>query len=390
MTAIGIIGAGIAGLSLALALRQNGVGTVTVLERAEKPQSEMGPAQSQLLILSPNATRVLRALGLREAMEQLAEVPLALRQRVGHNGFLMSDLPLGSLSEDRFGAGFHTMAYPLLKTLLEEEALAAGVTVEYGTNVLAASFASLQLANALPKRFDLIVCAQGADSTLRVSGVPAQNDVTQRGWLWRAQVPFDAVPESLQQPALSYWLGSGGYVFHGVSSTRRRLYLEACSATASAAKPPLADTFSTWQQSIVQMLRAADSIHREPLLDFAPPDALCNRSMALIGDAAHPMAPHLQQDAALALEDAWVLSRFIDQHEDDPARACAEYQRYRLKRVTLMTERAWSEGQRRMAGPGLGRTLAAVGSSLSSRFLPELAMQRLDWIYRYDCIRGFE
>ncbi len=390
MVDIGIVGAGIAGLSLALALRHNGLGPVQVYEREGQDSLCSQPASNQWLSISPNGTRVLRALGLRQALDLVAEIPQALRQRVGSNGFLMSDLPLGQLSEDRFGAAFFTLEYQQLRTLLLQAARSAGINVAYEHDCVGIQGQGLQFANRPTQSHQLVVGADGPDSILRTGSMATAQPPVASGLLWHAQVPFSAVPESLQQPALSYWLGPGRYLFHGVQVQQQRLHLTACAQPLEPGKDDLPSVFSSWQSSLRDMLAAAQNVHCEPLLRHAAPTAVSAGAVALIGDAGHPMAPHLDQGACLALEDSWVLSRFIDQLEEQPQQACAQYQRYRLKRVTLMADRAWEEGRRRMANPGLGRTLDQLRNSLSSRFLPELAMQRLDWIYRYDCIRGFE
>ncbi|MGI9326660.1 MAG: FAD-dependent oxidoreductase [Pseudomonadales bacterium] len=390
MTDVGIVGAGVAGLSLALALRQNGLGPVRVYEREGQDSLESQLVTGQWLSISPNGTRVLRALGLRQALDRIAEVPQALRQRVGSNGFLMSDLPLGKLSEDRFGAAFLTLEYQQLRTLLLEAARNADISIAYQHECVGIQGQTLKFTSQPNQNHQLIVGADGPDSSLRTGSMATQQPPLASGWLWHAQVPFAAVPESLQQPALSYWLGPGRYLFHGVQVQQQRLHLTACTQQLEVSTDDLPGVFASWQSSLRGMLAAAQNVHCEPLLRHPAPTAVSAGTVALIGDAGHPMAPHLDQGACLALEDAWVLSRFIDQHEEQPQQACGQYQRYRLKRVTLMADRAWEEGRRRMAHPGLGRTLDQLRSSLGSRFLPELAMQRLDWIYRYDCIRGFE
>lgn len=395
MNGIGIVGAGIAGLSLAIALRQAGIEQVTLYD-ADMPASSNSPAESELprslLSISPNGTRVLRALGLRGALEALAEQPFALHQRSGGNGFLLSELPLGDLSAERYGAPFLHIGYETLRSLLLQTAAAEGVQVEGARTCIGQGAGELIFDDAQTRRHSLIAAADGTASVLR-SGIaaPAQQPAV-IGHQWQAQVPLQAVPESLRQNNVTLWLGPDQYVAHRVSLKHQRLYLSACTSQPLPDPEPsqFIARFRSWQPQLAGLLRNAVNHRITPLLEYPPPEALSAGNLALIGNAAHPMTPHLDQAASLALEDAWVLSRFIDQHEEDATMACAQYERYRLKRVRLFVERSAAEGAQRMATSGVQRSMTRLKTSLTSRFLPELAMQRLDWIYRYDCIRGFE
>ena len=125
----------------------------------------------------------------------------------------------------------------------------------------------------------------------------------------------------------------------------------------------------------------------EPSADFA--DYWFAEKLVLLGGAchAHPCFPDL--NASAALEDAWVLSRMMERWEESPHEGFADYERYRKPRARRL--RAFSMAERAtLAEPsGLAAWQRNLKWSLTSRFLPEIAMQRLDWLYGYDCIKGF-
>ncbi|MFK7915637.1 MAG: FAD-dependent monooxygenase [Pseudomonadales bacterium] len=386
---IAIVGAGLAGLALAIALRNSGIENVTLFE--QRAPEALATAPSTPIMLPPNATRVLRALGLRAELERIAYQPRSLQQRGGTSGFLMSELPLGDLAVNRYGAPYLVADYEALRSIMLAQAHALGVTIEFSRTCVGRQRQRAIFNDTNSHSARLLVGADGVSSVLRDSLAAASQQLPGAGWQWSGQLPLEAVPESLQALALTLWLGNRGYVSHCVTADQKHWYWRACLLQHNQEQPSaLLDAFGGWQPMLVKLLADTREPRREALRQCEAATALHDGGFALIGDAGHPIAPHLEQDAGLALEDAWVLSRFIDQLEHDPVAACGEYQRFRLKRVQLMAQRAQAEGARRAAGASMSRALDRAKVSLTSRFLPELAMQRLDWMYRYDCIRGFE
>ena len=97
------------------------------------------------------------------------------------------------------------------------------------------------------------------------------------------------------------------------------------------------------------------------MLGSTAPDWAAGR-IALVGGAAHAPLPELRQDSSAAIEDAWVLSRLLDQWEDDPVSALRDYHRYREPRGRqLATFEAWYRGavDRGEANPTLPADQAA-------------------------------
>ncbi|MFM8353893.1 MAG: FAD-dependent monooxygenase [Gammaproteobacteria bacterium] len=130
-------------------------------------------------------------------------------------------------------------------------------------------------------------------------------------------------------------------------------------------------------------------MHCWALHDHPPLPAWHSGRVALLGDACHPMLPYLAQGAAMAIEDAWVLARMLDQWDEDPVAALGEYSRYRQPRATRVQAASREQGtefHRTDRWQILKRNLTL---GFGSRYLPELAMQRFDWLHGYDCVKGF-
>ena len=385
MLSIGVIGAGVGGLTAALALREAGFSDIAVYE-AGSP----GRAASMDLILPPNATRVLHALGLKDELQGISGHPQFQLHRTWRSGFLLSQRPLGQFAEDRYGAPHCVVDHvALLGMLLEACAThAIGVIGERACTDLAqtgnrvvAAFGDLQATH------DVLIGCDGADSRLRnrLNYPDAVTHPDQTAWWGTA--PIAAVPRSLAGNAITTWLGPRQFLTHWPSPDGQHI---AYLALLKDAAPDLSAAFADWHPGLTTLFNAGHAPRSAPVREHEPITQWYDRRVVLLGDACHALPPHLQQGAALAMEDAWVLSRMLERWEDDPAAGFNEYQRYRKARVTRMRrasrfhEAQWTVDSPRQA------LVRNIKLSLGSRFLPEMAMAQLDWLYGYDCIRGFE
>ena len=384
-----IVGAGLAGLSLALALHEAGIDDVLLLEALAPGTSPTvaTAAAARPLLLTPNATRVLHALGLRDFLAREAEQPVALQRRAA-NGFLLTDVPLAALAGQRFGAPLYHIDYEALRSELLERVHATATVLRFGTEVQSCAGTTAELTDGACVAARLLVSAHGAGEARSAQLPPAAQTPGDR-W-WQAQLPFDRVASGMRVPLLASWQAQGAYLHLARNAAREALWLGGCTRGVDGASTPGAImAHARWPSALQQLLRRATHLEHGAITTAPAPTALCDGAHARIGDAAHRLPPHLDQSAALALEDSWVLARFIDQHDDAPARACSEYQRYRLRRVQRMFAAAELSWARACEPRRLQRFARQVSATLTGRFLPELAMQELDWIYRYDCIRGF-
>src|SRR6478736_3342588 len=163
-----VAGAGIGGLTAAIALARAGM-RVTVLEQAQKLE-ETGAG----LQLSPNASRVLIALGLRDRIESTAVKPLAIRVMAGGSGREIARIPLGDEAERRYGAPYWSIHRGDLQAVLADAAndtldvtLELGVPVEeFAAHVRGVSVLGRRGAQVLDERAIALIGAAGIWSTV--------------------------------------------------------------------------------------------------------------------------------------------------------------------------------------------------------------------------------
>lgn len=399
MAAIGIVGGGIGGLTLALACREAGFADITVYEQsaAAAADAEVSGAGIQL---SPNATRVLQALGLKEALAAAAFYPQAVHLRGWRSGYLVASRPLGQFSQARYGAPYYHVHRGDLQRLLWQAAADRGVRLESGRSCRGADATGPSIEfDGDTAHHDVVVGCDGIHSVVRNAVVDAEAPRFTGHVAWRGMVPASRLGKAAPSPTVTAWLGSGShfvnYYVRGGESVNFVGVVESAGWHDESWRQPgavaeLAADFAAWHPQVRALIEAADTAFKWALYEREPLTTWTRGAVTLLGDACHPMLPYLAQGAAMAIEDAWVLSRMLERWEDQPATGCAEYERYRRPRTARVQLRSRLQGEEyhlRGRWPVWKRNLTLA---LGSRYLPEIAMQRFDWLHGYDCIRGFE
>lgn len=324
-----ILGGGIGGLVLALALKQFGLGA-TVCERAPVLR-EVGAG----LLLTPNATWILKHLGLLEAVKAKGHLTTSWRI-LGRDGRVLQcfrpdaqDVPSINIARAALLHELELQA-PASHLLLGHEAIDME---QCGDGTLTVRFA-----NGSQRRCRLLVGADGGRSIVRrtiFSAAPPRYC----GYVgWRALV--DGVPPGWNHGAVSESWGEGcRFGIAPVSHERTYWYAtenvpEGWSIPVGERKEYLLKKFRTWHDPARALIDATpeERILLNDISDHTSLPQWYRRNVALLGDAAHLMSPNLGQGAAMALEDAWVLAGCLSRFGVN-ARALKEYQRLRKWRA---------------------------------------------------------
>jgi 2-polyprenyl-6-methoxyphenol hydroxylase-like FAD-dependent oxidoreductase len=161
---IGIVGAGVGGLSCALMLKNLGH-KVTIFERQSRSISSGVGIQ-----LSSNAIRILRLFDLEDNIARIANFPLMVDCINGHNGKKITSIPLGKIAEKKFNAGFYQLHRNDLISILKNKVEDFGIKINYGSPVnnliQNSSNAKIQLLNQ-NHNYDFVIGADGINSVVR-------------------------------------------------------------------------------------------------------------------------------------------------------------------------------------------------------------------------------
>ncbi len=390
-----IAGGGIAGMAAALALAREGW-RVTVCEEAPAP-AEVGAG----LQMSPNAARVLRWLGVLDAVAAQAFRPRAAEMRDGRSGARIYRAALGAAAEARWGAPYLHVHRADLLAALTGAARAAGADIRGGTRVegyvLRPEGPALKLAGGETLSGDLVIGADGIRSALRAGlNGPEEPDFTGQV-AWRGTIPAERVPDGLVAPDATVWAGPGRhlvtYYLRGGSLVNFVAVEERAEWTAEGWSAPgdpeeLRRGFAGWHPDVTGLLDHVEETFLWGL--FGRPEQVrwVDGPVVLIGDAAHPMLPFMAQGAVMALEDVAVLVRELQEGGDLPDALLAHEQR-RWPRVTRVQHRSLANGQFFHRRSGIARLGHWGLVSAVSRFAPNLAAARLDWLYGHDATEGF-
>lgn len=326
-----IVGGGIGGLTAAIALRQTGW-SVQVIERAEQ-FGEVGAGVQ----LGPNATRVLKRLGLGEKLDEIAVAPEAVRfLRWADDAVLTECQLLG-----RFGAPYYTLYRPDLIEILA--AAQPSEDMMLGTEVTDVSAtpggAAVSTADGTRLEAELVLGCDGIHSTVRsraIGDVPARFSGM---CAYRAVVPSDGVEQMVRnwlgprRHLVAYPVGRGGRYLNLVCvDTAPDWRTE--SWTAPGDPDELRNAFKGWTPEVTSLLdRVAGPMYRWGLYDREPLPTWLASAIALLGDACHPMLPFMAQGAAQAIEDAGVLAQCLAGGAD-LGDALRRYEQLRLPRAS--------------------------------------------------------
>jgi salicylate hydroxylase len=385
---IAIAGAGIGGLTTALALAASGF-RVSLFDKAARLEETGAGIQ-----LSPNATRVLNGLGLRERLMASVVAPDAVVIKTAH-GAELARLPLGPGAEQRYGAPYWMIHRGDLQAALLGAALAhPGITLMLGAAVddCAAkpdgvAVQVLRGENLEPHDAAALIGADGLWSRVRALAGEADTARFARRTAWRALVPADAVAPAFRAAAIHLWLGRGSHLVHYPVKAGAMINIVAIAADAqpshgwSTAAPPdevLARFASdSWARPARDLLALPERWLKWPLYDRPARPQRGRGAMTLLGDAAHPMLPFLAQGAAMAIEDAAVLAGALAATPDDAPAALRRYEQARAAR----TARVWRAARLNDTVYHLPWPASAARDFAMGRMGGERLLAHYDWIY---------
>jgi 2-polyprenyl-6-methoxyphenol hydroxylase-like FAD-dependent oxidoreductase len=345
---VAVCGGGIGGLFAANALIAHGL-AVDVYEQAPA-LGEVGAG----VFMTPNSLRHLYRLGLGPAVEQWGARVGAASRYFRQDG--TSIAPVQVTDSSGWNATFGMHRADLVEFLAK--ALPAGVVhtghrcVGYDEHDGAAR---LTFANGVVAAADAVVAADGIHSELRPYVFPPSRPVFHGTVSYRGIVSLDGLPE-WPTDAWQMWLGKGKhFLTFPVRAGTLINYVgfmpadEEMKESWSAAGDPdvLRGEFAGWDPRIETVLRQVERTFRWALYDREPLPGWSKGRLTLLGDAAHPMLPHLGQGANQSIEDGMALATILARADRDSAPAALlAYERLRRERVAEVQRGSRENGLR--------------------------------------------
>jgi 2-polyprenyl-6-methoxyphenol hydroxylase-like FAD-dependent oxidoreductase len=345
---VAIIGGGIGGLFAANALLKHGL-RVSVYEQAPA-LGEVGAG----VYITPNAVRQLERVGLGPAVEKWGARVGPKSHYFRHDGTPIAPVQVTDLNGWNATFGMHRADFvDFLAAALPKDIIHCGhraVAFQQRGNKARVNFANGKSAEA-----DVVVGADGIHSELRPYVFPPSKPVFHGTISYRGLVPRERLPD-WPMDRWQMWAGPSKHflvfpVRHGAMVNYVGFVPadEEMKESWSAPGDPdvLRREFVGWDPRITSVLKQVDKTFRWALYDREPMPTWSKDRLTLLGDAAHPMLPHLGQGANQSIEDGIALATILSQIDNAavPA-ALLTYERLRRERVAEVQIGARQNGLR--------------------------------------------
>ena len=338
MEKIAILGAGIGGLTAALAFKQKEF-NVTVYESA----AEIKPVGAGIGIAN-NAMQIFKKLNIHEKIEN-AGVKVSSMNITDHQLRSLSVIDLKEF-EVKYGVCNISIHRAVLQNILAEEIGFENIKlskrllkIEQNENVKL-FFEDDSIENA-----DVVIAADGIKSVVRNQLFePSQiRDTKQICWRGISKV---SLPNQYQNKAIEAWGKGKRFGFVQINSHDIYWYAVVNESLANQHDDNLQDLFKDFHTDVLMIIEntSDDTVIKNRIIDLKPIHKWYNKNVCLLGDAAHATTPDLGQGACQAIEDAYLLAELYQ--EDKPIETVfEEYQKLRIKKAHEIVNSSWRIGK---------------------------------------------
>ncbi|MFN3002126.1 FAD-dependent monooxygenase [Mycolicibacterium wolinskyi] len=345
---VAVVGAGIGGLTAAIALRANGI-DATVYEQAHELKA-LGAG----VAIATNGSRILTRLGMGSTLAEIAGPVTHYQFRTWR-----AEPVAGEPSTLSFGDPARTW---FLHRGEFQKALADALppdAVKLGRSCVGArehrDGVQVEFADGTTADADLLVGADGIHSRLQGTVTRATEPVSEGIMAYRGLIPADRLHGIADLDASAMWLGprqsflaypvSAGRLLNIVAFVPTNLTV-AESWTAPGDVSELAAAYRGWDPRVSAIIDAMDSTFRWGIYDREPLDRWSSDRITLLGDSAHAVTPHLGQGANQAIEDAITLATVVrGARPDDVAARLRRYEELRMGRTAQVRRQARAAGR---------------------------------------------
>ena len=317
---IAIVGAGLGGAAAATLLQKAGF-QVDIYEQA--------PAFSRIgagIHMGPNIMKIFRRMGIEQQLSEMGSHPDFWFSRDGASGDYLSRIPLGEFARKEYGAAYITVHRGDLHAL-QMSTIAPGTThfnkcltrlEETDTHV------NLFFSDGTRTQADIVIGADGINSKIREELLGAEKPLYS-GWVaHRALIRSeDLTRYNLNFENCVKWWSEDRHmmVYHTTAKRDEYYYVTGVPHAAwdfqgnfvDSSREEMFDAFQGYNPTVQALIHSSESVTKWPLLNRNPLPLWSRGRLVLLGDACHPMKPHMAQGAGMAIEDAAMLTRCLEE-----------------------------------------------------------------------------
>ena len=385
-----VVGAGIGGLTAALALLERGI-DVEVYEQSNELK-EVGAG----IQISSNGTRVLFALGLEKTLGQVQVRPERRELRHWSTGETWNWFDLGDKNVERFGtphlmfhrADLHDLLAGAVRACKRDAIILNKQCIAVASQ---AGHADATFADGRTVQAAYVIGADGIHSKIRVCLFGPSKPIFTGCIAWRGLIPMQKLPAHLARMVGTNWLGPRGNVLHypvrrgeimNYVSTSEREDWQIESWSTVGTKDELRNDFRDWHPDVQLMIDQIETPYKWALMIRAPMPAWSKGRVTLLGDACHPTLPFLGQGGVMAIEDGYVVAACLDKYFREPDAALTRYEEIRKERTATVVRKA-SENKASAFAPSLADK-DRVAEEVAREWQQIRRRERLEWLYNYD------
>jgi 6-hydroxynicotinate 3-monooxygenase len=334
---IAVVGAGLGGLTVTGFLQRSGF-SVKVYEQAPT-FSRIGAG----IILTANATKVLRRLGIEDGLIAAGIKSECYISRAWDTGQTLYEIHFDAQSEERHGGPYLNIHRGDLHYVLEHGVAPGTIAFDHELIDLKETADSIRLvfANGASVEADIVIGADGIRSKVRDVLLGPEPPRFVGAVAHRAIFPAERL-RGFKIPDCTKWWGRDRHCLpYYLTNRRDEVYAIGVAPTARwdseetsipTTREAYLESFAGFHQDLQRVLEAVETVTLWPIFDRDRDDRWSGDRVVLLGDACHPMPPFMAAGGAMAVEDGAILSRCIADF-DEPKAAFASYTATRIPRV---------------------------------------------------------
>lgn len=341
---VGIIGAGLGGLTAGALLQTAGYHVAIYEQTSSIVRLGAG------IHLGPNCIKVLNRTSIGRKLIDFAVQPTAWVSRMWDTSEILGSLPLRGFSEARYGAPYLTVHRGDMHGMLVA-AVAPG-TIQFGKRLVDldpdVSSVTMKFEDGSSARADIVIGADGVHSRVREWMLGAERPIYSGYIGHRITFPADRLGDLKIDDLTKWWAPDRHLIVYFLTHRRDEVYLVTGAMEewpgditwTQSSQDELREVFKGFHPTCQRLIDlATGDVTKWAFFERPPQPTWMKGRVVLLGDACHPMKPHMGQGAAMAIEDAAMLVRCLEHcHPDDAEQAFSIYRASRIDRVTQVQE----------------------------------------------------